>query len=302
MQYDPPGNVKGEEMQEIHELISEAIDSQQQENVDPKAALDSASERLTFYRELDTKFQAALADATSRAAEIHAKAEAQAAALLKHVHDERAQLEATVDSLQQYNQVLLSLELVLQEAASALRQAEEQLEQQMQIFRQTATPMKSPRPVVAEGHPKPEGKVVEEHGVPEAQPSVSRTPEALNETVIEEHPRLEEEAIEEHVPEAQQSVSRTWVRIIGLRQIARLHLIEKTLKARPTIEDVRVVQYTQGVLVLYIGHRSAPLSDIFKELPGIRVREVRETEAGWIEVHLDGTDTDSPPRATLTEP
>ena len=285
---------EGHEMLEVHQLVSEAIDSRQQEHADLRTTLDSAGERLAFYRELDAKFQAALADATSRAADIHSKAEVQATALLKHVHDERAQLEATVESLQKYNNVLLSLGQVLQAAASALRQAEEQLEQRMQVFRQTATQMESPRPVVAERYPKLEEDAIEEPGVTGAHQSISSILEDLRETVIEEHPKLEEESIEEHVAsEAQQSVSRTWVRIIGLRQIARLHHIEKTLKARSAIEDVRVVQYAKGVLVLHIGHRSALLPDVFKELPGVKVQEVLETEDGWIEVRLNGTNANS---------
>jgi hypothetical protein len=368
MRHDQLGNIaegeEGHEVPEVHRLVSDAIDSHHQEEADLRTALDSANERLVFYRGLDATFQAALVDATSRAAEIKSKAETQAVTLLKYVHDERTQLEAAVRSLRQYNRALSGLEQVLQAMASVLKQAEEQLEQRMQTFNEAATQIESLRPIVAEGHPKPAGKAIEERVVSEAQQPVSRTPEDLKEIVIEEHPkpaggaieervvseaqrpvsrtledlketvieehlkpeaeaieervvleaqqpvsktledlkevfveehsRLEEEAIKEHlVPEVQQSVSRTWVRIIGLRQIARLHNIESALKARAGIEDVRVVQYTKGVLVLYIGHRSAPLPDIFRKLPGIKVQEVYEMDDGWIEVHLDGANANS---------
>jgi len=278
MRYDQPSNTvekKGEgsavviekhEAQEVQQFVSEATDSWQQEDAELRAASDSVNDWLAFYRGFDTTFQATLADATSGAAEITSKAQAQAKALLRHTRDERAQLEAAIESLQQHsrlaqelNHTLSGLEQWLQAMAKVLRQTEEQIEQRMQIFHETATQLEDLRETVAEGHPKPE-----------------------------------EEAIEERAaPEASQSVSKTQVRIIGLRQIARLHNIERTLKAYSAIEAVEVMQYTEGVLVLCVGHRSAPLSHIFKELPGFQVQEVHETEDGWIEVHLDGADADS---------
>jgi GGDEF domain-containing protein len=98
------------------------------------------------------------------------------------------------------------------------------------------------------------------------------------------------------LPASDQSVFETQVRIVGLRQIAWLHHIEKVLKAFPSVENVKLIMYDKGILVLGVRHRSAPLPSILMALPGLSVQGVHEMN-GWIEVHLNNTNKNSPTEA-----
>jgi flagellar biosynthesis chaperone FliJ len=282
------GTVVAARMEPKHEQAT----IQQQEYADtstglstgPRAVLDPANEGLTldqefntviqaFHQEFDTVIRMAFADAMSRAAKIKSKAEAEAEILLQQAHNEKAQLEAEVASLRQkrdrlartLSQTLLSLEQGLQAMAPALRQAEEQVKQQMQILQEAGLQLEGLRPAVAEELVKPEKKAVEEYGV------------------------SEEEAVEEHrMLEASQPVSETQVQIIGLRQISLLHRIEGALAAHPSIEDVRLMKYSEGVLIMAVAHRPTSLVEILKAIPGLSVQDVREV-GEWIEVYLGDT-------------
>ena|GEM_PF-851388 len=142
---------------------------------------------------------------------------------------------------------------------------------------------------ILEARTKPEGRQAkpqkQEGGrlntvQPEAPPSPEEMPSSMG-----EKPSLSD-----------QSASETQVRIVGLRQIAWLHHIEKVLMAFPSIENVKLIMYDKGILVLEVRHRSAPLPSILTELPGLSVQGVLQMD-GWIEVHLNNTNKSSPTEA-----
>ncbi len=293
---------------------------QQQEYAKPRAVLDPASAGQTldlefntviqaFHQEFDTVIRTAFADAMSRAAKIKSKAEAEAEILLRQAHNEKAQLEAEVASLRQerdrlartLSQTLLSLEQGLQAMTSALGQVEEQVKQQMQVLQAAGIQLGSLEPTIAEEPVGPEEEAIGEYRAPEKEAAekyeipVEGASEEYRMPVEEataEYRMPEEEkakAIEEYgVTKAYQPVSETRVRIIGLRQIAWLHRIEKALAADPAVEDVRTIKYSEGVLIMAVRHQPISLVGILKGVQGLSVQDVREV-GEWIEVYLGDT-------------
>jgi len=269
-----------------------------------------------LHQEFDNVIRTALIDLMNRAATIRAKAEAEADALLKQARDERAQLEAEISSLQQerdrltqtLNEGLLSLKEGLQELTAILRRAEEQVEQQIQTLQKVGMEAEALKPVIAEELLKPEEEIAEEYKVSEETAPEYWKPkkeavvgyEVTKEEAIPEPKEPEKETIEEYrmpteeafersvAPEAPQPAVETRLRIIGLRHIGWLHRIEAALADDPFVEDVRTIKYSDGVLVLAVRHQPTSLPGILRRVPGLSVRDVRET-GEWIEVYLGET-------------
>ena len=256
----------------------------------------------SLHQEFDNVIRTALKDAMNQATEIKAKAEAEAEALLKQARDDRTRLEGEISSLQKerdrlaqtLNESLLNLKRRLQELTAILRQAEEQVEQQLQALQQAG--------IRAEAPIKPEEKMVEVPEVPEeVTPEYLRpkeeaivgyevpeeaVPERKEPEKVEEYGGPAREALEKPaVPEFRQPAVETRLRIIGLRHIGWLHRIEQALADDPFVEDVRTIKYSDNVLVLAVRHQPTSLPGILRRVPGLSVRDVRET-GEWIEVYL----------------
>jgi hypothetical protein len=292
---------------------------QQQETAGPRTVLDPTSVGLpldqefntviqAFHHEFDTVIRTAFADAMSRATKIKSKAEADAKILLQQAHNEKAQLEAEVVSLRQerdrlartLNQTLLSLEQGLQAMTSAFWQVEEQVKQQMQVLQAAGIQLGSLEPTIAEEPVGPAEEAIEEYEAPEereipVEGTIEEYRMPVEETIAEYRMPEEEIAkvIEEYdVTKAYRPISETRVRIIGLRQIAWLHRIEKALAANPAVEDVRTIKYSEGVLIMAVRHQPISLVGILKGVQGLSVQDVREV-GEWIEVYLGDTDMSS---------
>ncbi len=247
-----------------------------------------------LHQEFDNVIRTALKDAMNRATEIKAKAEAEAEALLKQARDEKAQLETEISNLQQerdrltqtLNESLLNLKQRLQELTAILKQAEEQVEQQLQALQQASIRAEAPTAI------KPEEKMIEAPG--EVTPEYLKPYEVPEEAIperkepgkIEEYGMPAREALEKPaVPEIRQPAVETRLRIIGLRHIGWLHRIEQALADDPFVEDVRTIKYSDNVLVLVVRHQPTSLPGILRRVPGLSIRDVRET-GEWIEVYL----------------
>lgn len=124
----------------------------------------------------------------------------------------------------------------------------------------------------------------EERRLTTVQPEIPSSPEEMPSSVGET------------LSLSDQPASETQVRIVGLRQIAWLHHIEKVLMAVPSVENVKLIMYDKGILVLDVRHRAAPLPNILTDLPGLSVQGVREMDE-WIEVHLNNTNMSVPTEA-----
>jgi GGDEF domain-containing protein len=78
------------------------------------------------------------------------------------------------------------------------------------------------------------------------------------------------------------------LRVVGLRQVGKTARIERAIQESPVVEKARLVEYSDGALIMEVTAQPDRLVQVLPSLVKLPVQDIR-TGHGWIEVHLEET-------------